>query len=310
MGLKKQTALGISTCTFGALFLIAYFQLPVEAGKSAAPTGPKQCVFSRSRTPTSSSSLGIVGVPAYVNFPNGGQKCGTYITQVLPGSMGQSMGLRPGRILVTVDGRVAQSPSTIDSILRGRSGSLDYSYIKVMGGVPEIVSSRVSYTESAGAASPSSPAAAAKQGGLINDTTPLGSLESYMFSLINKDRAANGQPAISESSKLASLARSYAEFLLKTGQFSHTADGREPIDRAKAAGIKSGIAENLAYETRGLQLDKDGVTHAQAVFMAEPKDQHNHRWNILWSDAKSVGVGMARDKNRLMMVQEFSDTIP
>ena len=282
------------------------------AAKSAKAAGPRQCVFSRSNRPTTAGTLGITGVPAYVVFPNGGQQVGVYIMQGSPGGVWASMGLRPGRVLLTIDGRVAQSPSSVDNILSNKSGSIDYTYVRVVDGVPEMVRGRANYGGPALGMAPavSSTPDYSNPGKLQDDKTPLSQLESHMGSLINKDRQANGQPSISENGRLAALARDYAEYLLKNRAFSHEADGRNPLQRARAHGIGGGIAENLAFEPRGQKSDKDGVNHAQAVFMAEPPNQQNHRGNILWNEAKSFGVGMARDKGQLMMVQEFSDGTP
>lgn len=308
--LKGKSKVVILAVASAGVFLAGMQAL--EGKPPAKSAAPRQCVYSRSNRPTTSAALGITGVPAYVVFPNGGQQCGVYITQASPGGMWSTMGLRPGRVLLTIDGRVAQSPSTVDSILSSRSGSIDYTYAKIMGGVPELVRSRTNYGGPAlGMAPPvSGTPDFSNPGKLQEDNTPLGTLESQMGSLINKDRSANGLPSISENGRLAALARDYAEFLLKHRAFSHEADGRDPLQRARAHGIGGGIAENLAFEPRGQKPDKEGVSHAQAVFMAEPPNQKNHRGNILWNEAKSFGVGMARDKGQLMMVQEFSDGTP
>lgn len=307
----KTTAIAVSVLACSLAGLQSLQGKP--AAKAPARSGPRQCVFSRSNRPTTSSALGITGVPAYVVFPNGGQQCGIYVMQLVPGGTGAAMGLRPGKVLLTIDGRTAQSPSSIDGILSNKSGSVDVTYAVVSEGVPSIIRKRVNYGGPALGMAPAVGAPTTDASGLgnqlVNDKTPLGELESQMVSLINKDRAANREPAIASNARLTELARSYANFLLTRRAFSHEADGRDPGQRAKAAGIGGGIAENLAFEAR-VKPDKDSVIAAQQKFMNEPPNQHNHRFNILWSDAKSVGVGMARDKGQLMMVQEFSDGTP
>lgn len=312
----KSAASGLSA----AAILIAGLFLSgtkADAGKTqASPAGPKQCVFSRSARESSSGSLGIAGVPSYILFPNGGQQCGVYITRTSPGGIWQSMGLRPGRVLLTIDGRSIQTPASADSALSGKTGTIKYTYAKIINGVPQVVQSQVPYGGPAlGMASPvvpsiSDPGAKAA----VDDSTPVSKLESHMIDLVNQDRAKNGRASLSANSKLSDLARNYAEYLLKTGTFSHTADGRDPMQRARASGIGGGISENLAFQTRGLKSDIKCVDDAEAIFMAEPPDvgppHPNHRWNILWSDARSIGIGMARNKTTIMMVQEISDGNP
>lgn len=282
------------------------------ASKPAA-SGPKQYIFSRSTAQSSSSALGITGVPAYVNFPDRSQRRGVYITGTQSGGAWRSAGLRPGHVLLTVDNRVAESPSSLDSAISGKTGRVEVTYVKLADGLPQIVRS----TATLGSSGPIGMApgtavsiSTASTGKLDFTETPLSQLESYMVSLINKDRSANGKPSISENSRLSELARNYAQYLVSHGAFSHEADGRDPLGRAKAAGIGGGIAENLAFQPRGQAPEKELVAKAEAIFMAEPPNQHNHRYNILWDEAKSVGVGMARIKGQLMMVQEYSDGNP
>jgi uncharacterized protein YkwD len=259
--------------------------------------------------------MGISGVPAYVNFPDGSQRRGIFVTGTQAGGAWRSAGLRPSNVLLTVDNRVAESPSSLDSAVGSKSGRVEVSYVKLVGGLPQVVKSSASLGGGGGLGMAPGGATVAFSGdattGKMDFTeTPISQLESHMFNLINKDRAANGKPSISENSRLSELARNWAEWLVKHGAFSHTADGRDPLARAKAAGIGGGIAENLAFQPRGQNPEKELVTRAQAVFMAEPPNQHNHRYNILWDEAKSVGVGIARIKGQLMMVQEFSDGNP
>ena len=285
--------------------------MPFEvASKPAAkPAGPKQYIFSRSSRPTTSSALGITGVPAYVNFPNGSQQCGIYVMQCTPGGSWASMGLKPGRVLLTVDGRGAQSPSSLDSMLSNKSGTMDYTYVRLSDGLPELIRNRVNYGGPAMGTASGIKTPPVGSGMIVEDNTPISQLESQMVGLINKDRSSNGQHTLSDNARLSELARTYATFLVTHGAFNHEADGRDPMGRAKAHGIGGGIAENLAFEAR-TRPDKDSLVIAQGKFMAEPPNVHNHRWNILWSDAKSVGVGIVRGGGRIMMVQEFSDGTP
>lgn len=284
------------------------------AGKPASG-GPKQYIFSRSTRQTACRAIGIKGVPAYVNFPDGSQRRGVYVTATEAGGAWRSAGLRPGNVLLTVDNRVAESCSSLDSMLGSKNGNVEVTFVRLANGLPQTVRASASISGGGGSALGMAPGGTSystelSTGKLDYTETPISQLESHMFNLINKDRQTNGKPSISENSRLSELARNWAQWLVSHGAFSHTADGRDPLGRAKAAGIGGGIAENLAFQPRGMSPEKELVSKAQAVFMAEPPNQHNHRYNILWDEAKSVGVGIARVKGQLMMVQEFSDGNP
>ena len=202
------------------------------ASKPAAASGPKQYIFSRSQTQSTSSVMGISGVPAYVNFPDGSQRRGIYVTGTQAGGAWRSAGLRPSNVLLTVDNRVAESPSSLDSAIGTKSGRVEVSYVKLVGGLPQVVKSSASLGGGAGSGLGMAPGGAtvafsgnATTGKMDFTETPISQLESHMFNLINKDRAANGKPSISENSRLSELARNWAQWLVTHGAFSHTADG-------------------------------------------------------------------------------------
>lgn len=279
--------------------------------RNAAVAAPQQYIFSRSTKQSASTKLGITGVPAYVVMPQG-TKRGVYVTSAEPNGFWRSIGLRPGSVLVSLDNRVVESPSGIDSVLSSKATSVvAYTYIKMVGGRPQEVSGKSLYSgqsSSGGGGYTSGPSSASSY---VSDRTSIGELESHMTKLINRDRAANGGlSALSESSKLSQLARSYAEYMLKKGSFGHVdPDGRDPNDRAKQNGITCGVAENLAFQSR-IRLDKESVERAQEHFMNEPPNQQNHRGNILSPQAQYVGVGIAKNDKTVMMVQEFTNVSP
>ncbi len=281
---------------------------PAAAQKKApSPASARQYIFSRSTTPASSSYLGVTCVPAYVVLGNANRR-GIYVTAG-GNSLASTMGLRPGCVLLTLDNRVIENASNADNILSAKAaGTLDFSYVQLVGGQPQVVSRNCTFTGARAQSNSNSfagdPAAAKRPQPSIAE------LEKYMFSLVNEDRTKQGVSTISENSKLSSLARSYAEYMVKKGSFSHVdPDGRDPQTRAKEAGIRCGVYENLAFNTRGI-ADRDGVKRAEDQMMGEPPDQQNHRYNILLPKHKYVGVGVARNEGKLLMVQEFSDDDP
>ena len=274
--------------------------------KASAAAGPKQYIYSRSARQSTSRFMGVTGVPAYIALPSG-SRTGVYVTGAESSGFWRVIGLRPGSILIMLDNRRMESPSAIDSFLQSKGrGQVQYTFARVVGGEPKIFSGSSNYSGEA-----SLPASTASVSGSsiehpISDSTSISELESHMVKLINRDRAANGIGSVSSSSSLSNLARSYAEYMLQKGSFSHVdPDGRNPNDRAKQAGITGGVSENLSYQSRGLMPDKDMVERAQAGMMSEPPNQQNHRGTILNPALSSVGVGIARNKGTIMMVQEY-----
>src|SRR5690606_21415516 len=78
---------------------------------------------------------------------------------------------------------------------------------------------------------------------------------------------------------LEKTARGYARFLAQSNLFSHTADGRQPADRAKAAGYAPCfVSENLSsnLDTRGFET-RQLAHEAVQGWMNSP----GHRQNML-----------------------------
>nr|WP_092074035.1 CAP domain-containing protein [Dendrosporobacter quercicolus]NSL47796.1 CAP domain-containing protein [Dendrosporobacter quercicolus DSM 1736]SDM75837.1 Cysteine-rich secretory protein family protein [Dendrosporobacter quercicolus] len=116
------------------------------------------------------------------------------------------------------------------------------------------------------------------------------------FTLLNKDRAANGLPALTLNSKLTSLADDYAADMIKRSYFSHyNPEGESPFDRMDKAGITyTSAGENLAINT--------SVAAAQTAFM----NSSGHRANILNSSFTEVGIGVVHSSDgSVYVVQEF-----
>jgi uncharacterized protein YkwD len=135
--------------------------------------------------------------------------------------------------------------------------------------------------------------------------------ESYMIELINHDRTANGSPAIQANSALSALARSHAKDMATRDFFNHVnPDGADPQARAASAGIRGGTFENIAYQG-GFESGYQQLQASESIMMGEPKNQQNHRSNILDPNHATVGVGVARAANgKLYIVQEFSHISP
>jgi uncharacterized protein YkwD len=310
--LKRPSAFLVPILSLASILLPGTWDLASHAAdkaKAKQTAGPKQYIFSRSATQTTSNKLAFTGVPAYVNFPDGSQKCGVYVTQSTRGGAAARMGLLAGTVLITINNQVASSPQTLDGML-GTATSYSYSYVKLVGGLPKIMNSTFSPDGSAAAPPAFVPFGYHKPS---TDNTPISTLESYMEELVNDDRRkTGGLSGLSRSSKLEDLARSYAEHILQTKRLEHVDEqGRNPHDRAVAVGIVCGIRENLSQQPRLLgKADKEYVANAEQMMMAEAPNQPNHRGNILCTDSGYIGVGVARNQNMLIMVQEIAASSP
>ena len=128
-------------------------------------------------------------------------------------------------------------------------------------------------------------------GGAVNREATL----EQLLELHNKNRAAEGASALALNEKLTTAAQSYAEYLARTGKFSHSADG-SPGSRIKAAGYKyHAVGENIAKGQTSAESVVKGWMHSEG-----------HRKNILSKRYKEVGFGFAKDdKGRMVWVTDF-----
>jgi len=116
-----------------------------------------------------------------------------------------------------------------------------------------------------------------------------------LLNLHNARRATDGAPALTINAKLQSAAQDYAEYLAKSGKFSHTADG-SPGSRVKQAGYKyHAVGENIAKGQSTPSAVVSGWMHSDG-----------HRKNILNKHYREVGFGVAKDKKgRTVWVTDF-----
>jgi hemin uptake protein HemP len=121
--------------------------------------------------------------------------------------------------------------------------------------------------------------------------------ESAIVEMTNEFRKGNNLAIVRIDPKLSSAARRYAEFLAASRLMSHTADGRRPVDRVKAAGYDAcQTSENLAMfmDSRGFE------TRQLARKMVEGwKNSPGHRKNMLQSSVTDVGIAIAKARGEL-----------
>lgn len=114
--------------------------------------------------------------------------------------------------------------------------------------------------------------------------------------LLNDFRRKQGLNVLKLDEKLNSLAQAYAERMAEEDFLAHIdPDGKNPEERAQAAGIENPIGENLARESK-TEYAHEGLLRSAT-----------HRSNILTPEWTHVGLGVAKnDKGELFFVQEFS----
>lgn len=134
----------------------------------------------------------------------------------------------------------------------------------------------------------------------------LAKAEAAIVELTNAFRQQNKLAPVKPDKQLTATARAYATFLASRDLFSHTADGRQPSDRATAAGYKfCEIAENLALnqDSRGLEA-RDIADKAMTGWINSP----GHRANLVSPGVTDIGVAVARSADtvpKFISVQVF-----
>jgi uncharacterized protein YkwD len=121
------------------------------------------------------------------------------------------------------------------------------------------------------------------------------------FSLVNQDRAANGVAALRLSGALTRVAQYRAQDMLNRGYFSHydPATGQLAFSALmRLWGIPYTTAgENIAWSTN------PSMAAINTMFMNSPE----HRANILKSAYHEVGIGVAGNGAKTMVVEVFSN---
>jgi len=129
--------------------------------------------------------------------------------------------------------------------------------------------------------------------------------------LINGDRAKLGVAPVRMNSVLTAFARERSADMVRRNYFNHIdPDGVSPQTKARAAGIVDGVYENVSWR-KGYATIFENAAACQQSMMEEPKNQENHRSNILDAKHLTVGVGIAVSATGVIyMTEEFSHTDP
>ncbi len=130
--------------------------------------------------------------------------------------------------------------------------------------------------------------------------------EAAIVEMTNAFRAENRLSAVAQNPTLRIAAQAFADYLARSGAFAHTADGRQPAERAKAAGYNFCIvAENLALHqsNRGFETF-DLADRAVNGWKNSPA----HRANLLQPHVTETGIGIAKSPDadpKYLTVQLF-----
>jgi len=129
----------------------------------------------------------------------------------------------------------------------------------------------------------------------------VGGAAGVQFSLVNQDRAANGVAPLAYSASLARVAQYRAQDMLNRNYFSHydPATGQLAfVGLLRLWGIPYTTAgENIAWSTN------PSMAAINAMFMNSPE----HRANILKAAYHRVGLGVATNGVKTMVVEVFSN---
>ncbi len=110
----------------------------------------------------------------------------------------------------------------------------------------------------------------------------------------NEFRQQSGQAGVARNDRLTEAALEFAQFLSQSDQFSHTADGRRPDERAQQHRYDYCVVlENIAY-----RFDSAGYKAAQLAheFVLGWENSPGHRKNMLSADVTETGVAVVFNK--------------
>jgi hypothetical protein len=128
--------------------------------------------------------------------------------------------------------------------------------------------------------------------------------ERHVVEQTNRFRREHGAPPVRPNRQLEQAARGFAQFMAKSGQYGHQADGREPVLRTRAAGYDEClVAENIAFQYHSAGFETQALADG---FFEGWRQSPGHRRNMLEIDATETAVAMAVSaQGRYYAVQLF-----
>jgi uncharacterized protein YkwD len=281
------------------------------ATDTAVPNTHNQ-VFTRGKGSEHSKALRLEGTPAYVTSAKG-TAYGVLIDKVDSAGLLGKVGISAGDIILKVNGHTVETAKQIDRFYGDSGSSVIVSFVHT-GDSGLLLYNAPLPGGNAGKVSGHSATTAAFEASRSQAMTvaqEAAQAETLMLPVINKDRAKLGVPPVRMNAALTAFARTRSADMVKRNYFNHIdPDGVSPQTKARAAGIVDGVYENISW-IKGYATIFDNAAGCQQAMMAEPKNQENHRSNILDPKHVTVGVGIAVSANGVVyMTEEFSRTDP
>lgn len=133
----------------------------------------------------------------------------------------------------------------------------------------------------------------------------LPAVEKLVVDATNAFRGQEGLDSVRPDRALAKAAQDFADYMARTDRYGHTADGRNPADRARGQGYGYCLlAENIAY-----QYNSAGFRTAELArgFVEGWKHSPGHRKNMLEPAVTDTAVAVAHSEKsgRYYAVQMF-----
>jgi hypothetical protein len=132
-----------------------------------------------------------------------------------------------------------------------------------------------------------------------------GGAAADIVALVNRFRADQGLAAVKPEPRLAAAAELFAAYMARSGRYAHDADGRQPAQRAEAAGYDFCIVtENIAYFS---STEPSAAAALARQFVEGWERSPGHRRNMADSDVVDTGVAVAQSaqSGRWYAVQMF-----
>jgi uncharacterized protein YkwD len=119
--------------------------------------------------------------------------------------------------------------------------------------------------------------------------------EQQLLQMVNDYRAANHLSRLSFDSRLTAAAQNLADYMARTGDYTHTeSNGLDLTGRLRAAGASiTWAGENIMYydPSLGRHLSEDQLP---GYFLSAWKGSPGHNQNLLASRALEAGIAFAR----------------
>ncbi len=136
-------------------------------------------------------------------------------------------------------------------------------------------------------------------------TPDLTEVATMIVKQTNQFRQAEKRKPVKVNSILRTTATDFAQYMAKTDQYGHRADGRGPSARVTAQGYHFCIVEeNIAYDFKTTGFTTQKLANA---FMEGWKKSPPHRRNMLEPNVTEIGVAVAQSQTTgvFYAVQDF-----